>query len=485
MAEINHLTDRPNVELLRGAMQHWRDLDTLVDPRLLNRVAATQVWGRTLVLGPTTKALRELVIARADEPHFLVRSAADADELARSAPDHQIWCGDISALRDNPLRYDTVICLADLASIVSLELETRTWHSVALEVLELLTHGGNLVLGVENDLGLHRITASHDPRIATADGSWAPMSTWDRSRPRSLQQVRAFAGDSAAIYAVWPSFAAVTGMAEVGSVSSSVAECVAFQAATLVGAGPDPAYLVSAAGAAGRINDHASGWLLVTNPRSFPSALIYEPAAGHTLAIPADGAGISALSTFHDLALACDLPGIRELIGRWSLYHAASQYEADLGLTLVQADGTLAGLCPLDKTHDGRLEALSRLAALIRDRGWVTPWPATDDAASRLRQLNAMAGLPPISYDEALRLLPPASPVSDLDSQGLASVFDEQTRELGAMRSKLRWVELQLEAANTRIAQSTPQGIVSAAVKKARGSTIKFVKRVLKEFGLN
>ena len=58
MVDIQALSTRDNVALLRGATQHWSDLDHLGNRTLVNRIALAQVSGRTLVAGPTSKALR-------------------------------------------------------------------------------------------------------------------------------------------------------------------------------------------------------------------------------------------------------------------------------------------------------------------------------------------------------------------------------------------------------------------------------------------
>ena len=178
--------------------------------------------------------------------------------------------------------------------------------------------------------------------------------------------------------------------------------------------------------------------------------------------------------------MASDLPGIRDLIGAWSSFHAAGRFDPDLGLTLITADGDFVGLRPLDAPAEGRLAALARVATVTRDRAWVTPWPITDDAAAQLRQLNAMAQLEPISYDEAVRQLAPAATPLILDAQEREAVYEANQRELDAMRSKLYWVQLQLDAANQRASKGTPK----SAIKKVTRGAGNTARRVLRELGL-
>ena len=121
-------------------------------------------------------------------------------------------------------------------------------------------------------------------------------------------------------------------------------------------------------------------------------------------------------------------------------------------------------------------------SALLATTAWAGP---ADDAAAILRQLGAMADLPTISHEDAVRLLPPAAPPGvDAPTQQLLATVAANERELHTMRSKLRWVELQLEQANQRLAAGTVKGYADGATRKARNFIKSTGNRVLREIGL-
>ena len=485
MVDIQALSTRDNVALLRGATQHWSDLDHLGNRTLVNRIALAQVSGRTLVAGPTSKALRDAVAQVTSEVEFLVRGVPDADEVARSQRGHQVWCGDLSALAARGEWYDTVLITGDLACLLSLEQEQCSWAQLATEAENLLAPEGTLVLAIENDLGLHRIHGERNPRTADTDADWNPMATWDRSRPRSLPQVREVMGEDARIFAFWPDFRSPSAVIDVDRIPADQAEALALTAGTLSADGPDPAYLVTAAAASGRVHDFAGGWLAIRHPRRPSPAALLDVTAKKEWDTPAEAAGHSVLGTFHDLAAASDLPGIRSLVRAWSERLADGRHDAQVGLSLVGEEGIVAPLRALEEPRDARLEALGELAAICRDRAWRTPWPATDDPATVLRQLAAMAGLPEVTYDDAVQLIPSAPKRGpQIDPQELLDVVERNQTELSTMRSKLRWVELQLEWANQRALAGTPKGYAQGAVRKAKSAAKKTRQRVLKELGL-
>lgn len=485
MVEIKALSERSNVHLGLGASQHWTDLGTRTDARLINRVALPQVSGRTLVVGPVSKAMRTAVAQAADEALFLVRGIPDADELARSLPGHEVWAADVAALVGRGERYDTILVLTDISYAVSLELEsTRTWAGVVAQLDSLLAPEGTLVLGIENDLGVHRIGGKFNPRSRDLDGDWDLTVTWDRSRPRSVAQVCEFAGEHAAVFAVWPSLTEPTALIGTG-VPAGQAEAFALHSGLISAAGLDPAYLVDAAAGAGRVNDFAAAWLLVRNPRVSVPAVLADPEQILEWRQAPAAPGRSVLSLWRDRAAASDLPGMRRLVETWSAAHDGGRFDASLALSMIDDNGVVHPLRELDEPADGRWAALAQVAAAARDRAWRTPWPVTDDAPSWLRQLGAMAGLPEISHDEAMRMLPPAMAVrADAEPQELAAAVARNNAELDAMRSKLRWVEMQLEQANQRLAAGTPKGVAESAARKVRKLAKDTGTKVLKEFGL-
>ncbi len=483
MVEFKSLSKRGNISLIGGATQYWTDLETLGDPSLVNRIALPHVAGRTLIVGPTSRAMREAVCDVADETQFLIRGEADAEQLARNLPDQRIWCGDVASLPEEAGAFDTILVLCDVSQVASLELEARPWATVVDQLRARIHPDGTLVLLIENDLGLHRVNGSTNPRVANSDQDWDPMATWDTTRPRTLDQALGAIPDSEAM-AVWPSLRYPKAVVR-ATVERHLAEAWAFAGATLTNEGPDPAYLLDAAHGADRVNDFAAAWLVISRPRrALPVAIINPTEYLQWNEAPAVG-GRSLISEFHNRAASSDLPGVRALVSAWSKAVAEGDFDPDFTLSLVDEAGTVHPLRPSDGGKADRWQALASVAAICRDRAWRTPWPATDDAAAILRQLGAMADLPTISHEDAVRLLPPAAPPGvDAPTQQLLATVAANERELHTMRSKLRWVELQLEQANQRLAAGTVKGYADGATRKARNFIKSTGNRVLREIGL-
>ncbi|MFV0430434.1 MAG: hypothetical protein ACK5KO_13525 [Arachnia sp.] len=459
MTDIQALRIPSNVTLLPGSMQYWSEPQPAGTG--WGQVLAGEVNGSVLVCGSLDpEALREIAAA-ATSLGIVVRGAADAAKLGEQFPEATIWCGDLRWLAE---RFDTVVCLADAADVLSAESEPRDWRSVFHDLTSKVTQGGRLVALVTNDLGIHRLTAARNPRLTDRDPDWAPTTTWDASRPRTLEQVRqrmvCHEQPPSQVWCLWPSPAQPTALIDPAQVPTATHEAFATQAAVLPLRGPDPSFLVGAAAMSGRLADLAPAWLAVWRPEgaeSAPGFAIIDEVV-HPIST-ASGPGRVALQVFADLAANEDLAGIRALVRRWAEAMAGDElsHSASFAHLLISDDQPalvtpLVAIDPVDGA-DQRWRALAEVARIIRDRAWRTPWPSTVDPVRVLNHLGIMAGmhtLPSVTARSVIGSAPSSvDPLNALDRQGLVAQADRTRDEVDALRSKLRWTESLLDQART------------------------------------
>ncbi|SDL11159.1 hypothetical protein [Tessaracoccus oleiagri] len=484
MAKIVKLEHPDNVTLIGGASQFWTDRPKLLLDADWSELLLPQVAGRTLVVGWTPTVTLEALAGAADELHVLVRGIVDASAIGEALPSAKVWCGDPRSLLDHAEVFDTVLCLADASRVLPLESESRSWREVADDVLALGRPDAAVVMWVENDLGIHRLISPHNPRTERSDNAWNVMATFDESRPVSLEQCRdAFAGS--AVHVTWPS-AQPTVLADPGSVDEATHAAFAQRACVAPLLGPDPVYILATAARAGRLADHASGWLVTRGLRAPLEAPLYLAEKGGVVALdtrlPDDAR--SAFVVFAELSAAQDMAGVRKFIADWSATFAgpSAPGTASLGLNVARrndgGDWEFSPLAAARTGGDDRWEALGELVGLIRGRNWRHLWPAGYSDARILNHLGIMAGLHTVSPARAAQLITPApdaaDPFSKLDVQSLVAAIDRNNETIRSLRSQLSLAQLDLERLrNSSGTFRTPRRVLriaKRAVKKAVGS---------------
>jgi hypothetical protein len=129
---------------------------------------AVPASAHVLVAGPHRHGLVDRLAERNDRVTCLVRSRPDAEELARrhagSPVPVTVLCGALDKLsRDITGSYDAIIAAGGLGGLGSPDGSPLTWAERLARLTDLLAPGGTLVLGVENELGVHRLVAA-EPR---------------------------------------------------------------------------------------------------------------------------------------------------------------------------------------------------------------------------------------------------------------------------------------------------------------------------------
>jgi hypothetical protein len=180
------------VRLIGGELLAWSDDDAAAGRSptgsgVLTELAARALprGGRALVAGPHDRALVDLVAGRCAEVTCLLRSLPDARALAARHADHRrfsVQCGGFEkfAAREP---YDVIVALDGFGRLLSVDGGALSWADSLERIAALVAPGGLLLLGAENELGLHRLVDAGLPASTPADGERWPLDRLDHGRP--------------------------------------------------------------------------------------------------------------------------------------------------------------------------------------------------------------------------------------------------------------------------------------------------------------
>ena len=479
-----------NVQLGPGAMQNWSDLAhhpagaSAVHRSLIQALLRPE--HRVAVVGPHALDLITGIAPQVEHLRIITRSIPDGVAIGHALaeyPSADVLCASAAALTDEPEPYDLVIALDDLARVWSLECEPMTWEQVYDGVRRLVQPAGTLLLGVENELGLHRITSLRSRYTSDRDEDWSVTATFDSTRPRSADALADLTDcGSVQVLGALPTWQEQTVLvsrpAELTPQMNTVLGAVTLGSSAFRRVGADPTRVTRAAVLSGRLVEFASGWVLVAGPaRSADldaARILVEDAAGRVVTYREEAgqiirqlAGVSdremtvsaSARSLAGLALdACagqDLAGLRAMLSKLreqlvelSVNGVLPAEFADARLDNVLVDGeNLQMLAPADADRgvdDTTWDALADLVQIIRARGSRHPWPVATDDTTMLATLGAMVGLP---SDGAPQTGVPSEDPAALpahDVPGLLAVIDRLTDANAALASRSRWFEERL-----------------------------------------
>lgn len=483
MVNIVKLEHPENVRLIAGASQYWTDRPTPMLEHDWSALITPQVHGRTLVVGWIHPTLLTAIADAADDMHVLVRGIVDAADIGTAFPQATVWCGDPADLINHVRDFDTVVCVADASRILPLESETRSWRSVIDAVLALAADHATTLLWVENSLGIHRITSVHNPLARRSDADWDVTATFDDSRPMSLAQVRD-AYPTAQVYLTWPS-AQWSVLVNPDTVNPEAHVAMAARGALVPFLGPDPAHILSTAARAGRLQDYASGWLVLLQARVQLTAPIYSAERDRMVEVSdtlPDGAR-PATFVFAELAASHNLPQLRRFMAAWSATHADGTRAASFPLNAVrEQDGdyvfdSLAS-ASAGSAVENRWQALGELVAIMRGRQWRHLWPANYTDTRILNHLGIMADLHTVSPARAKQLIPAApgsqSEYDNLDVASLVATADRLNEQVSTLRSEVALAHHKISSLQSQI--DGPLRLPAKVVRIA-ARTVKRIKK--------
>lgn len=490
MARIVELTHSENVTLVPGAVQNWVDLDRPgARSRLLHdfvRRALERPVDRCLVVGPYDLVGLHQLAEQVGQLVVVVRSIPDAARIGAELPQATVLCGTLEAACAGHAPYDLVVALDDVTRVLSLEADQHvSWRQLALTLLTLAADEGAVLLGIENELGLHRVAETLDPRMADDDANWCPLATWDGTRPRTtsaVERLLAGTGRTGAVHQVFPTWSAPT----VAATAMEQAPPALRALLTALAGRPETAGVQvpgvlhrRALALADTFPDACAGWVLVLGesppgPRLLQSTKkgiacwtgtdtdrVRRCAPGEPdweTAVPPYGATllVDLVEAFVD----SDTPRLRRLLPAWRT--RLDSLAVDGILPAAYADARFANLLAGDDA-DAALRAsgavplmpadapapmdevvwsaLGDLLVTVRASGLRHPWPSSMHPRTVFETLVAMSGAEPpqdssswFSFEEA--------PVPELQTrQELLAVVERQREELRGAWSRFHWDE--------------------------------------------
>ncbi len=290
--------------LIGGEMLSWSDVrhpgerapaygDVLA--QLLGAVVSA--GERVLIAGPHDTRLLDALHARHVRVTYLVRSLPDA--TAAAARGVEVLCGTLPKLGVEE-RYDAVVALDGLHRLCSVEGPQYDWAESLHALRRTLRPGGALLLGVENELGVHRLVDRGAPTSAHGDGAWHPVAEFDATRPTTASRLTEYleAGGLRAgqVYAAWPVpeaptvLAAPPALTGVDRPGGALATVVSTACAAAFAGRPvlsDPRRLAATAVRGGLGMEFAPAWVVLAHrapraaaPPPLPQVLVGDPVAG-------------------------------------------------------------------------------------------------------------------------------------------------------------------------------------------------------------
>lgn len=182
------------VRLLGGEMLRWSDAPG-ARPGVLDELVArvTAAGHRVLLAGPHETSLTELLVGRGARVDCVLRSLPDAQEAARRHADQDsvtVACGGIEKIASAD-EYDCVLVPSGLERTLSTDSPPLSWGEVLRHLTGMLKPGGRLIVALENELGLHRLSDAMSPVAHRDDEDWGAGVGLDDSRPSNPEELTA------------------------------------------------------------------------------------------------------------------------------------------------------------------------------------------------------------------------------------------------------------------------------------------------------
>ncbi|MDG4798772.1 class I SAM-dependent methyltransferase [Micromonospora sp. WMMD1082] len=201
--------------------------------------------------------------------------------------------------------YDVVIAGAGLDAVESVEGARLGWDGLLARLVAAVRPGGDLLLRVDNPLGVHRLVAASGWYAGRGDAEWTVGGVLDAARPANLEQARArlaAVGMRAGTgYAAYPRPELTTALLAVDQLSrrttSGLFDAVLHDACTEGFTGQfvlaDPARLAVDALHAGRAADLAPSWLVHARRPAATEVADDMPTTGSPVTGPSATAGVA------------------------------------------------------------------------------------------------------------------------------------------------------------------------------------------------
>ncbi|WP_344844494.1 hypothetical protein [Kribbella ginsengisoli] len=408
---------------------------------------------KVFVAGPHSLELLDLIATKVTSVDVLVRSAPDAEQIARVVSG-RVFCGALDRFTGTDL-YDVVVALDGLPRLVGPDTPSMTWTEGLALLKARMAPRGRLLLAAENAFGIERLLQPDVTATVPRNADWPGVVGGTLEAPVGLAAIRTALGalaSSTTVYSVYPDLVTAdlamltpTGPLTAVAIGRSVA--ARHSGSTLM----DPYRLIQDAIAAGLGRELAPVWYFVIGDK-VPEIL---PAQ----AIPV-GDGIlleeqllAALKVDDQAALRRSVPAYVT----W-LHSLAPESAAIASPDNVIVDGTKYRLFGSGVvTSGGAVEHLARFVRRAQEAGSRQPW--SGDTQALTARLASMAGL---SIEGELTVA-----LDNLRPQGQAeqlATIARLSQELADANEQATWFESQLDG----IRRSRPYRIGHAVLNPAR-----------------
>lgn len=505
-----------SVRLIGGEMPTWSDLDSPwpvpgAGAQLPVLTEALTGRSRVLLTGPHGPDLVAAVQAMSGELTCLVRSIPDARTLAETFDGEklQIICGSLERYAGDA-DFDAVVALDDIGRLYSPEGPEPVFETALADLRRVVASDGVLVLAVENDLGVHRLTGWSTPETDQSTAAWVPPIGSDASRPRSADAARDLVGGT--VWSAYPHLAGPTVLwgPAAGRVDptayAGVFAAAATDAARALEERPlttDPHLLLGRIWRTGYLAESAAGWLIVAGGNG--SDDVVATVSDETIRLGPDGplfAGDRELSpgrlvsdVMMQAIVAPDQAGLRSVLtayDQWLNRYVASPVTADR--VVLDQDGECAVLLPSTTVSEltAEQQLVTDVAELVNRAeryGYRRTWPAHLTRPEAVAWVVAMRGRP---ADPAVieQVVPAIGPVADTPA-----AREQLERSAESNASRARWFEDKLAAAEKQLAPlreeiarlkqdlakaGKPAPAKPSRVRRAARHPIRTARRVLK-----
>jgi hypothetical protein len=279
------------VQLLGGEMLRSSDAPGPAPGAIDELVSRVTVAGdRVLLAGPHQTSLLDLLAGRGARVTCVMRSLPDAQETARRYADHDavtVACGGIEKIVASE-EYDLVLVPSGLERTLSTDSPQMPWPEVLRHLAGRLKPGGRVIVTVENDLGLHRLSDAMSPTAHRDDEDWGAGAGPVAGRPSTQEGLAAALAEAGMTpersYAAFGPSLLV--QKDLQLPAQTLASLVAMASGGEFTGRPvvsDPRWIARGAVRAGLTAHLAPGWVAVARKgmaegRELPAALIAEGA---------------------------------------------------------------------------------------------------------------------------------------------------------------------------------------------------------------
>lgn len=408
---------------------------------------------KVLVAGPHSLELLDLIAAKVTTVDVLVRSAPDAEQIARVVSG-RVFCGALDRFTGTDL-YDVVVALDGLPRLVGPDTPAMTWTEGLALLKARISPRGRLLLAAENSFGIERLLQPDVTATVPRNADWPGVVDGTLQAPVGLAAIRTALGALAStttVYSVYPDLVAAdlalltpTGPLTAVAIGRSVA--ARHSGSTLM----DPYRLIQDAIAAGLGRELAPVWYFVIGdkaPETLPAQVIPGGEGGLL-----EEQLLAALKVDDQAALRRAVPAY----ATW-LHSLDPESAAIASPDNVIVDGTKYRLFGSGVVvSGGAVEHLARFVRRAQEAGSRQPW--SGDTQALTARLASMAGL---TVEGELTVA-----LDNLRPQGQAeqlATIARLSQELADANEQATWFESQLDG----IRRSRPYRIGHAVLNPAR-----------------